>query len=249
MRELRERLAGPVVQRLRDERAAVVRHVLVDLAGQLDEARREVVLARLPGEVEGVDRDAVAAEAWAGLEAHEPERLRSGRLDDLPDVHPHPLAQHRELVDEGDVDGAEDVLEELRQLGRLGDDTRCTVSTAPAVQRRGGLGAGVGRPRPRPSARSASSSPRGRGRPARARTRGGSPRPPSGPLEPRVSAAGLPRRAWIGRRLEHDEVARAAGACRSPAIAAITIERSGSRCFESGVGSAIRIASASRSSS
>jgi hypothetical protein len=31
-------------------------------------------------------------------------------------------------------------------------------------------------------------------------------------------------------------------------VAAFTIERSGSRCFESGVGSAIRIASASRSS-
>ena len=58
-------LPSAVVERLRDPRAAVVRHVLVDLARELDEPRREVELARLPGEVEGVDRDAVAAEAGA----------------------------------------------------------------------------------------------------------------------------------------------------------------------------------------
>ena len=83
-------------------------------------SRVEVVLARLPGEVERVDRDAVAAEAGARLEAHEAERLRRGRVDDLPDVDAHPVAELRELVDERDVDRAEDVLEQLRQLGRLG---------------------------------------------------------------------------------------------------------------------------------
>ena len=109
-----------VVQRLRDHRAAEVRHVVVDLAGQLDEARREVELARLPGEVEGVDRDAVAAEAGAGLERREPERLGRGGVDHLPHVDLHPVAELRELVDERDVDRAVDVLEQLRQLGGLG---------------------------------------------------------------------------------------------------------------------------------
>ena len=43
------------VQRARDLLEAEVRHVLVDLPGELDELRVEVVLARLPGEVERID--------------------------------------------------------------------------------------------------------------------------------------------------------------------------------------------------
>ena len=65
-----------------------------------------------------------------GLEGHEAERLRRGRVDDLPDVDVHPVAELRELVDERDVHRAEDVLEQLRQLGRLGRRDRCTVSIA-----------------------------------------------------------------------------------------------------------------------
>src|SRR5205823_8892567 len=91
----------------------------VDLPGELDELGVEVVLARLPREVERVDREAVAAKARPGLEAHEAERLRRSRVDDLPDVEAHPVAELRKLVDECDVDRAEDVLEQLRQLGRL----------------------------------------------------------------------------------------------------------------------------------
>src|SRR5581483_11536389 len=71
----RERLPGAVVERLRDQRAAVVRHRLVHLAGQLDELGREVVLAGLPGQVEGVDRQAVAAQPRSGAEGHEAVRL------------------------------------------------------------------------------------------------------------------------------------------------------------------------------
>ena len=55
-----------------------------------------------------------------GLKRHEAERLGGGGVDDLPDVDPHPVAEDRELVDERDVDRAEDVLEQLRQLGGLG---------------------------------------------------------------------------------------------------------------------------------
>ena len=54
------------------------------------------------------------------LERHESERLRRGGVDDLPDVDIHPVAELSELVDERDVDGAEDVLEEFRELGCFG---------------------------------------------------------------------------------------------------------------------------------
>ena len=54
---------GLAVERPRDLLAAVVRHVLVDLAGELDELRVEVELPRAPREVERVERDAVPAEA------------------------------------------------------------------------------------------------------------------------------------------------------------------------------------------
>ena len=52
---------GHVVERLLDPLDAVVGHVLVDLAGELDELGRHVELAGAPGEVERVDREAVAA--------------------------------------------------------------------------------------------------------------------------------------------------------------------------------------------
>ena len=66
-------------------------------------------------------------------------------------------------------------------------------------------------------------------------------------LEERQHA--LARRARVRRRLEHDEVPVAQARRDLLRRRRATIERSGSRCFESGVGSAIRIASASRSSS
>ena len=106
---------------------AEVRHVLVDLAGQLDELRPEVELARLPAQVERVDGDAVAAEAGAGLELHEAEGLGRGRVDDLPDVDLHAVAEHRQLVHQRDVDAAEDVLEQLGHLRDLGRADRHDV--------------------------------------------------------------------------------------------------------------------------
>ena len=92
-------------------------HRHVDVAGELDEAVDEVELAGPPGEVVGVDRDAVAADARPRREAHEAERLGRRGVDDLPHVEAHPLAEEGELVDERDVDVAEHVLEELGQLG------------------------------------------------------------------------------------------------------------------------------------
>ena len=118
LRALERLLLG--VQRPRDLAQAPPRHVLVDLARELDELRVEVVLPRLPRQVERVDRHAVAAQARARLEAHEAEGLRRRGAHDLPDVDVHPVTELGELVDERDVHRPEDVLEELRQLGRLG---------------------------------------------------------------------------------------------------------------------------------
>ena len=95
----------------------------------LDEAVDEVELAGAPRQVVRVDRDAVAADARSGRELHEPERLGGGRADDLPDVEVHPLAQEGELVDEGDVDVAEDVLEELGHLGGVRATDSSTTSS------------------------------------------------------------------------------------------------------------------------
>ena len=87
-----DRLAG-VVEGALDPLHAEGRLGLVDLAGQLDELGVEVVLARLEGEVEGVDREAVAAHARPGVEAHEAEGLGRGGVDHLPDVDAEPVAE------------------------------------------------------------------------------------------------------------------------------------------------------------
>ncbi len=71
----------------------------------------------LPGEIEGVDGDAVAAETGAGIEGLEAEGLGFGGVDDLVDVDAHPHAKLLELVDQGDIDAAIDVFEELGHLG------------------------------------------------------------------------------------------------------------------------------------
>ena len=55
-----------------------------------------------------------------GLNDANPNGFVAAASIDLPDVDVHPVAQLRELVDERDVDGAVDVLEQLRQLGGLG---------------------------------------------------------------------------------------------------------------------------------
>ena len=90
-------------------------------SGQLDKARVEIELLGLPGEIEGVDGDAVAAEAGAGIEGLEAERLGLGGVDDFKQVDAHAHAELFQLVDQCDVDAAIDVLE---QLGHLRDGGR-----------------------------------------------------------------------------------------------------------------------------
>ena len=223
-----------VVERALDLLQAEVGHLLVDLAGELDELGRHVVLARLPGQVERIDRQAVATHPGARLEAHEAERLGRRGVDDLPDVDPHPVRQDRQLVDERDVDRAEDVLQQLGQLRdlRRGDGDERLAHAAVEVE--GSLGAlaceaadELGRVADR-EVRAAGIDALGRERErevlARVQTR---------LLQQRHQM--LARRAGEGGRLEHDELALAdhagqrlgGGEQRSEVGLAVAVERRG----------------------
>src|SRR6185437_6336207 len=68
-------------------------HGGVDFARQFDEAGGETELSCDPGEVEGVDGDAVAAEAGARVEGLESEWFGLRRLNDLPDVYAHAVVE------------------------------------------------------------------------------------------------------------------------------------------------------------
>src|SRR5271165_4734694 len=95
-------------------------HATVDLAGQRDKVRVEVVLARLPFEIMRIERYAVPAHARTWIKRHNAKRLGKRGVEHFPDVKAHAVAQNRQLIDERDVDGAEGVFEYLDQLGRLG---------------------------------------------------------------------------------------------------------------------------------
>src|SRR5579862_5544301 len=66
-----------------------VRHLPVDIAGQLNKSSFDAGLFGLPGQIEGIDGNAMTTQAGAGIKRHEPERLGSGGFDDLPDIHAH----------------------------------------------------------------------------------------------------------------------------------------------------------------
>ena len=78
-----------------------------------------VHLANPPRQVGRVHRNAVAAPARPRVEGLEPERLGGRGVDDLPHVHAEAVAEDGDLVDQGDVDVAVGVLQQLRHLGGL----------------------------------------------------------------------------------------------------------------------------------
>lgn len=119
-------------------------HGGVDLAGQFDEAGGDVVFPGLAGEVEGVDGDAVAAQARAGEKGHEAEGLGGGGPDYLVDIDVHPQAEHFQFVDQGDVDAAEDVFQQLGHLGGFGGAYRHQLLDGPLVKGGARLQAGRG---------------------------------------------------------------------------------------------------------
>jgi hypothetical protein len=207
------------------------------------------VLAGLVGEVERVDRQAVAAHPRAGVEAHEPERLGGGRVDDLPDVDAESLAEHRELVHERDVDRAEDVLEQLGELGgvRVRDLDDPVADLDVELDRMAGAGLGQApddlRRRPDREVRPSRVDPlRGEGEveiPARREPRLLQDRP-----QP------LARGPRVGGRLEHDQLAllqhRGDRRCRVDHVAQVGLARVGERSRDADdhrlAGAQIRIA-------
>ena len=94
---------GHGLHRLKDASDVVGRPGVIDLAGRADEPG----LIRSAGHQEpGVHGDAVAAHAGARLQNAHP-RMAVGQVDELPDIHPDPLADEGQLVGEGDVEVAE----------------------------------------------------------------------------------------------------------------------------------------------
>ena len=109
-------LGEAMVEHVADALDAVLGHAVVDHHRGLDHRGVEAVFAGFPAQVIGIERDAVAAQARAGIEGREAERLGLGRFDDLPEVDPHLVAEDCELVDQADVDVAVGVLQDLGHL-------------------------------------------------------------------------------------------------------------------------------------
>jgi hypothetical protein len=116
----------------RDARVRMLRH---EHFGGADDMRglREIhfargadqaaVVGRAMDEEPGVDRDAMAADAGAGLEDVD-ARVAVGEADHLPHIDAHMLGHHRQFVGKGDVDVAVAVLDQLHHFGgaRRGGD-------------------------------------------------------------------------------------------------------------------------------
>src|SRR5262249_43727393 len=108
-----ESFAQATVDRLRQFGNDQIGHSRIDFTSKFDKASRDVIFARFPGKIEGVNRNAVAPETWSGIERHEAERFCFRRFDHLPDVDAHGGENSLELVYEGDVDRSKDIFSEL----------------------------------------------------------------------------------------------------------------------------------------
>ena len=104
----------------------------------------EAVLACFPGEVEGVDGDAVPADAGSGVVGGEAEGFGGGCVDDLVDVDAHAFGDDLHLVREADVHGAVDVLEEFGHLRGAGAADGHELVDGVAVEGHTGVEAGAG---------------------------------------------------------------------------------------------------------
>ena len=115
-------------------------HELVDLAGGLDESGDKAVLLRSIGHVIGIKRDAVTADARAGIKGHESIGFGGRGVDHLPDVDIHSLEDEGHLVDEGNVYVPKDVLDHLHGLGRTSIANRDGPLHDTPIERGGNFG-------------------------------------------------------------------------------------------------------------
>ncbi len=117
-------------------------HVGVDPPGEVHHAQGGPgVAGGLRGQVPG---EAVTADAGAGAEGVEAERLGLGAADHVPQVDAQVVAERRHLVDQGDVDVPEVGLEQLHRLGLAQAAGAHHPVGDPGVEGEGGLGAGRG---------------------------------------------------------------------------------------------------------
>ncbi len=116
----------------------VAGHPAVDLLGQFHHAQ---AAAAVGGQVL---REGVAADARAGAEGLEAERLGLRAADHVPQVDAQVMAERGHLVDEGDVDVPVVGLQQLHGF-RLAQSTRAYhLVREPSVEGGGRLGAGRG---------------------------------------------------------------------------------------------------------
>src|SRR5262249_5609122 len=108
-----ESFALATVDRLREFGNTQTGHSRLDFSSKFDKGGRKALCARFPGKIEGVNRNAVAPEAWYRIERHEAKRFGFCRLDHLPDVDAHGGENSLELVHQGDVDRSKDIFSEL----------------------------------------------------------------------------------------------------------------------------------------
>ena len=150
----------------------------------------------------------MAADPGPGPEGHEAKGFGGGRVDHLPGVEAHPLAEQGQLVDQGDVHVAEDVFEELGELGGIGRGELVHGRADLAQQARG-----AGRPRRRQAPDQARDRAAGAGRVTRIHAFGRVRQVKVAPgNQPRAFQLGPERTAGgarVGGRLEDDQLAGA----------------------------------------
>ena len=76
----------------------MIRHLQVDFARELDETSLKVKLLCLPREIEGIDRNAVAAKSRTWIKRLEAKWLRCSSPYYFKDVDSHAQAQQLEFV-------------------------------------------------------------------------------------------------------------------------------------------------------
>src|SRR5215472_13924002 len=75
-----------------------MRHVTVNVAGELDEAGFNAGLPCLPGKIEGINWDAVPTQAGPRIKRHISEGLGCRSVNHFPDVDSHAVTHYRQLV-------------------------------------------------------------------------------------------------------------------------------------------------------
>src|SRR5262245_24337532 len=96
------------------------RHSRINFFGQADEPRIETMLARLPRKVVGIERDAMATNAWPRIKRHEAKWFGCCRTDHFPRVDVQRVTESRHFIRHADVHRTESIFEKLCCFG----DTR-----------------------------------------------------------------------------------------------------------------------------